>query len=48
MSSIKKRREQNHIEEIVLSEQKWFKLQRLRDGFSPRNPILQILKEEEL
>jgi hypothetical protein len=23
-------------------------LQRLRDGFSPRNPILQILKEEEL
>ena len=41
MPSIKKRREQQHTEEMVLSGQKWYKLQILRDGLDPRNPILQ-------
>jgi hypothetical protein len=43
MSSIQKRKEQNHIQETVLSEQKWFKLQILRDGFFSRSPVFQIL-----
>ena len=43
MSSIQKRKEQNHIQETVLSEQEWFKLQILRDGFFSRSPVFQIL-----